>query len=457
MIEDECGKEGGGIEWKINELKTIFFDNIIEAYSCWDHHNDAKTAIAGSTGISILNGDSCLNDIKDIDIIISDKEEAGRLITHLNSIIQRVIYTIKDEKFIGLVTIDCRPVGGNKELSDKAPECGKITMFDIKFNEPIAVIDIVVKDLGENDQMFVACEYYFKYGCKAENKEKASIPVLSPASYAMLDYSSMKSDVEYLRSCGDGAEVILDDHLKEVLYACQNLHKVRTRFPFYERLKVEKSDDVELMRMIGNVSFSYGDLVKIINKRTDIVEIIHKKACAFDYVLDSASDSQHLLTHAEWVKVLWDDFSICENDTDAVSFCCSLAKVINTNCIIKERFLKSVNKIQIENSGVASGIITPSLVGVFIYEWINMVISALCNDKNDGYEKSIPLAVFLNVVNDGAFLNDAGMYNLRREATDFFSCLNPLLPLVLSTGIPVVVFSPAKDGKRVISTLLSPD
>ncbi|MDP0590348.1 MAG: hypothetical protein QS748_14625, partial [Candidatus Endonucleobacter bathymodioli] len=457
VIEDEWDKDEDKIEWKKSSLKSIFFDNIINAYSSWCHGNNVKTAIIGSTGISILNGDSCLNDIKDIDIIINDKEEAGRLITHLNSIVQGVIYTIKDDNLTDLVTIGYRPVGENKELSDKAPECGKITMFDIKSNDPIAAVDIVVKDLGENDQMFIACEYYFKYGCKAENKEKASIPVLSPASYAMLDYSSMKSDMEYLRNCGDGAEVILDDNLKEVLYVCQNLNKVRTRLPFYKRLKVEKSNDVELMRMIGNVSFSYGDLVEKINKRTDIVEIIHKKACAFDYVLDSASDSQHLLTHAEWVKVLWDDFSICENDTDAVSFCCSLTKAINANCIIKERFLKSVSKIQIENSGVASGIVTPSLVGVFIYEWINMVISALCNDKNDGDEKSIPSTVFLNIVSDGAFLNDAGVYDLRREATDFFSCLNPLLPLVLSTGIPVVVFSPAKYGKRVISTLLSPD
>jgi len=454
VIEGECDKDDDKIECKQSALKSIFFDHIINAYSSWHHGNNVKTAIMGSTGINILNGDSCLNDIKDIDIIVNDKKGAENLILYLNKEIQNAIYCMTDERLRDMAVTAYRRIMDHSAISDQTPKCGKITIFGTDSHEPFASVDIVVKDFSEDDLMSAACEYYFQSGCNIEGKEKASIPVLTPLSYAKMDCSSIKMGIEYFKKDEGDVGVTLVDPLKEVLYVCQNLHKIKKRFTFYNKFKRTVIDDIKIVDAIDEVSCSYDDLLKEINKKTDVVQMIHKKAFEFDYSLGESRGSQHLLTHADWEEVLGEDFFICDNTSGFAGFPYSLAKIINDNCILKERFLNTFKKAKIKGIDAEADSVTKELVEALVNDWVDRTKRTLLNKK---YFESGLASPLCNVDHCGIDINELELSDLPREIEQFFSFESPIYAFVLAIGIPVIVFSPEHGKEKVSASVLSPE
>ncbi|MDP0563192.1 MAG: hypothetical protein QS721_13050 [Candidatus Endonucleobacter sp. (ex Gigantidas childressi)] len=457
VVEDECNKEYESIESKKSRLKAMFFDNIMHAYSCWSSDNNAKTAVMGSTGIKMLNGESCLNNVSDIDIVARDKEGAASLITYLNTAIQSAMYSIKDDSLKNLVATGCRLIWGNKELSDKAPECGKITMFDIESDEPFAAVDVVVKDFGENDFTYVTCEYDFQPGCKIEDKDKVSVCVLTSLSYATIDVCSMKSQLEYFQEDKSDVEKTSEGFLKEVIYSCQNLHKIKKRFPYYKQIKKENSCDAQLMEKIDEVSSSYGGLLREINRQPKIIEIIHKKAFDFNYSLGESSGLCRSLTHAEWVNILGGGFFVKDScsDEDGIPF--SISDVINANDISKECFLNAEKKLQVKEVDAIRDSVTPEVVNSFVRQWIDKVIFTMFNDEGNSCQELSSLDLSHDVTDCIMCNKRIKSPALTKELKQFFSEKNPFVILALSTGMPFVIFSSKNNEEKVSAELCDKD
>ncbi|MDP0588922.1 MAG: hypothetical protein QS748_14385 [Candidatus Endonucleobacter bathymodioli] len=460
VIEGEFHDGGGKTGWKKRQIKELFFDNMMNLYSCWLDKNRVKGGIIGSAGIKIISGDSSLIGINDIDIVLCDKEKAEDLMKYLNSEIQKVIYAIADNNLRGLVNIAFRTVWTREGLSDKTLEKGQITMFDISSNDPLAAVDIVAKDFDGDDIMFTAWDYHFQTECNFGDKKNVEISVLTPLSYASLDDNSMKKDVEYFKKAKGNEGGMLGDTMDEVICSCQNLYKIRSRFAFYQKLKKEKSYDKILMEKIYEVYGSYGALlneINEINEKSHIVNVTHKKAFDFDYALGDSLGDRPLLTQVEWEKVLGKDFDVCNVELGDDCFCCIISNAINGNCMVRERFLSTANSLLCEEVDGETEYVTPMLVRSVINKWVTEVICVLLNKKFDKDEVSR----FLDLPYDSidylmSSEHDKSSNNVK-DVISFFGESVPLLPLALSTGIPFVVFSPEKHESKVTVSLFNPE
>ncbi|MDP0589400.1 MAG: hypothetical protein QS748_09510 [Candidatus Endonucleobacter bathymodioli] len=457
VIEGEVSDVGDKAGWEKRQLKELFFDSIMNSYSCWLRKNSVKGGVIGSAGIRIMNGDSSLIGINDIDIVLCDKDKAEDLREYLNGEIQKVIYAITDKNLAHLVNVASRTVWCRRGLPDNALWKGQITMFDISSNEPLAAVDIVVKDFDEYDVMFTALDYQFQTEFNFEGEKKVSVSILTKFGYASLDHSSMKRDIECFKKTKDHEGKTLGDTMDEIIYACQNLYKIRNRFPFYKQLKKEESGDKKLMEEIYGVHGSYGILLNEINEKAHVVSMIYKNAFDFDYSVGESVGGRSLLTQVEWEKVLGKDFSVCSVELGDDCFCCVVSNAINGNCMVRARFLSAANSLLCGELDAETEYVTPKLVRSVINKWVKEAICVLVNTGHGKEQVSKFLDLPCDAIDCLMFSESDKSSNHVQDVISFFGESAPLLPLALSTGIPFVVFSPEKYESKVTVSLFNPE
>ncbi|MDP0587886.1 MAG: hypothetical protein QS748_01205 [Candidatus Endonucleobacter bathymodioli] len=375
----------------------------------------------------------------------------------LNKEIQEVMYFNPDKDLIDLVNIASRVVSCKQGLLDKAPEKVQITMFDIKSNKPLAAVDIVVKDFDEDDIVFAAWDYHFQTKFDFDDKKKVSVSVLTTLGYASLDDSSIKSDINCFKKTKGNEGKDPGDTLEEVIRSCQNLYKIKNRFAFYEKLEKEKSDDKNLMEKIYKVYGSYGALLNEINKKTHIINIIHEKAFDFDYSLGESLGSRSLLTHVEWGKILGKDFTVYDIDSGDNSFFCVVSNAINGNLMVRERFLSTANKLLCRQADAEIEHVTPALVRSVTNNWINEAVCVLLHAKYSKCEVSKLLDLSYESIEYLISRESDRLLDHDKNVISFFGGSVSLFSLVLSTGIPFVVFSTENDGSNVTASLFNPE
>ncbi|MDP0588941.1 MAG: hypothetical protein QS748_07020 [Candidatus Endonucleobacter bathymodioli] len=446
--------------WDTHYLKELFFDSMMNSYSGWLCNNSVKGGIIGSAGIRIMSGDSSLIDINDMDIVVCGKDKAEDLLKYLNSEIQKSICVITDKNLVYLANTVPHAVWGAQGMSDEMLGRWQITMFDISSNEPLAAVGIVVKDFDGDDVMFSAWDYDFQTDFNFVSKKKVSIPVLTQLGYALLDDNSLKKDIEYFKKTKDNKGKKLGDTMDEVVYLCQNMHKIRNRFSFYEQTKKEKSYDKKLMEKIYEVHSSYDILLNEVNKineKTQIVNTIHAKAFDFDYALGESLGDKSLLTHVEWQKVLGKDFSVCNVESRDDCFCCVVSNAINGNRIVRERFLSAANRLRCEVVDAETEYVTSELVRSVINNWVKEMICVLLNEKYDKNEMSRFLDLPYGAIDHLMSSEYDKSSNHAKDVISFCGDSVSLLPLALSIGIPFVVFNSKNHASKVAVSSFNPE